>query len=60
MSVWFQGSPIIIKVPFFLLFGVDKGTLKQKGQKGTTQEPRLAFGRVYGRITINLKPLTPP
>ena len=54
MSVWFLGSPIIIKVPFFLLFGVDKGTLKQKGQKGTTQEPRLAFGRVYGRITITL------
>ena len=28
------------KGTFFLRFGFDKGTLKQKGQKGTTQEPR--------------------
>ena len=32
-------SPIIIRVPFFLLFGFDKRAQKQKGQKGTTQEP---------------------
>ena len=37
----------MIRVPFFLLFGFNKGTLKQKGQKGTTQEPR--------RIPSNLK-----
>ena len=30
----------MIRAPFFLLFGFDKGTLKQKGQKATTQEPR--------------------
>ena len=29
----------MIRVPFFLLFGFDKGTQKQKGQKGTTREP---------------------
>ena len=33
-------SPIVIRVPFFLLFGFNKGALNQKGQKGTTQEPR--------------------
>ena len=27
-------------VPFFLLFGFNKGTQKEKGQKGTTGEPR--------------------
>ena len=31
----------MIRVPFFLLFGFNKGALNQKGQKGTTQEPRL-------------------
>ena len=30
----------MIRVPFFLLFGFNKGALNQKGQKGTTQEPR--------------------
>ena len=30
----------MISVPFFLLFGFNKGALNQKGQKGTTQEPR--------------------
>ena len=34
----FPSSPFIIRVPFFLLFGLNKRTLKQKGQKGTTQE----------------------
>ena len=31
----------MIRVPFFLLFGFNKGALNQKGQKGTTQEPRI-------------------
>ena len=45
--VWFRGfitrflsNPFIIKVPFFLIFSFNKGTLNQKGPKGTTQEPR--------------------
>ena len=29
----------MIRVSFFLVVGFDKGTLKQKGQKGTTEEP---------------------
>ena len=29
----------MIRVPFFVLFGFNKGALKQKGQKGTTQDP---------------------
>ena len=33
-------GPFIIRVPFFLIFSFNKGTLNQKGQKGTTQEPR--------------------
>ena len=36
----FLSSPFTIKVPVFLLFGVNKGTLNPKGQKGTTQEPK--------------------
>ena len=36
----FLSSTIIIRVPFFLLFGFNKGTRKAKGQKGTTQKPR--------------------
>ena len=36
----FLSRPLIIRVPFFLLFGSNTGSLKQKGQKGTTQEPR--------------------
>ena len=35
----FLSSPFIIRVPFFLILGFNKGTLKQKGQKSTTQEP---------------------
>ena len=31
----------MIRVPFFLLFSFNKRTQKQKGQKGTTQEPSL-------------------
>ena len=31
----------MIRVPFFLLFGFNKGALNQKGQKGTTLEPRF-------------------
>ena len=34
-------GPFIIRVPFFLIFSFNKGTLNQKGQKGTTQEPSL-------------------
>ena len=37
----FLSSPIMIRVTFFLLFGFNKGALNQKGQKGTTQEPRI-------------------
>ena len=29
----------IRRVPFFLLFGFNKGTQKEKGEKGTTGEP---------------------
>ena len=35
----FLRSPFMIRVPFFQLLGCNKGALKQKGQKGTTQEP---------------------
>ena len=35
----FLSSPFTIRAPFLLLLGCNKGTLKQKGQKGTTQEP---------------------
>ena len=31
----------MIRVPFCLLFGFNTGPLKQKGQKGNTQEPRV-------------------
>ena len=34
----------MIRVPFFLLFGFNKGALNQKGQKGTTQEPSFYLG----------------
>ena len=37
----FLSCPFIIRVPLFLLFGSNKGSLNQKGQKGTTKEPRL-------------------
>ena len=39
----FLSSPIITRVSFLLLLGVSKGTLKEKGQKGTTHEPRQGF-----------------
>ena len=35
-------APFIIRVPFSLLFGFNKGIRKYKGQKGTTQEPSIA------------------
>ena len=35
----FLRNPFTIRVPFFLIFSFNKGTLNQKGQKGTTQEP---------------------
>ena len=35
-----SGHVIEIRVPFFLLFGVNKGTQKEKGQKGPTGIPR--------------------
>ena len=37
--LYFLGSPLIIRVPFFLLFGFNKGTQKEKGEEGTTGEP---------------------
>ena len=43
----------MIRVPFFLLFGFSKGPLKQKGYKGTTQEPGNS------RRSRNLEPETP-
>ena len=36
----FLSRPFIMRVPFFLILSFNKGTLKQEGQKGTTQEPR--------------------
>ena len=33
----------MVRVPFFLLFCFNKETPKQKGQKGTTQEPSLVL-----------------
>ena len=39
----FLSSPFTIRVPFFLLFGSNMGSLNQKGQKGTTQEPSVGF-----------------
>ena len=29
----FPSSPLIIRVPFFLLFGFNKGTQKKKGKR---------------------------
>ena len=37
----FPSSPLIIRVPFFLLFGFNKGAQKEKGQKGTTGGPSI-------------------
>ena len=48
----FPSSPLIIRVPIFLLFGFNQGTPKEKGQKGTTGEPRFQQDQfqVQGRI----------
>ena len=35
----FSSSPLLTRVPFFLLFGFNTGTQKEKGQRGTTGEP---------------------
>ena len=41
----FPSSPLIIRVLLFLLFGLTKGTQKEKGQKGaTTGEPSISQG----------------
>ena len=53
----FLSSPFIIRVPFFLIFSFNKGTLNQKGQKGTTQEPRIFRSQVHfslGKSTLKL------
>ena len=39
-----RSSPFIIRVPFFLLFGFNKGTQTKKGQKATTREPGRGLG----------------
>ena len=33
-------NPLIMRVPFFLIFGVNKRPPNKKGQKGTTGKPR--------------------
>ena len=43
----------MIRVPFFLLFGFNKGTPKEKGQKGTTGAPSLRVAiRFYERCRV--------
>ena len=39
----------MMRVPFFLLFGFNKGTQKENGQKGTTGEPRSGV-RIRGTL----------
>ena len=34
-----HNNPFIKRVHFFLLFGFNKGPQKEKGQRGSTQEP---------------------
>ena len=41
----FLSRPFIIRVPFFVILSFNKGALKQKGQKGTTQEPSSIMSR---------------
>ena len=41
LLTWFLSRPLTIRVLFFRLFGFNKATLEQKGQKGATQEPNL-------------------
>ena len=48
----FLSSPFVITVPFFLIFGFDKGTQKQKGQKGITQKPRCVLTGEPGGLLI--------
>ena len=42
----FPGNPLIIRVPFFLISGlnINKETPNQKGQKGTPGEARKGLG----------------
>ena len=55
----FPSGPLIIRVPFFLLFGFNKGTRKKKGQKGTTGEPRafrdLGLHKALGCLRFRLQ-----
>ena len=44
----FPSSPLTIRVSLFLLFGFNQGAQKEKGQKGTTGEPR------YGTLRNDL------
>ena len=39
----FLSDPLIVRVPFFIIFGSNTGTIQSKGQNGTTQEPRGAM-----------------
>ena len=43
-----SGLGIITRVPFFLVFGFNKETLKYKGQKGTTQKPSPTLRKLRG------------
>ena len=47
--VYVPSGPFIIRVPFFILVGFDKGTLNEKGPKGPTQDPRS-----YKRASVQL------
>ena len=40
-NIRFPSSPLMIRVPFFLLFDFNKGTQKEKRVKGTTGAPRI-------------------
>ena len=50
----FPSNPLIIRVPFFLLFNFNKETPKEKGQKGTTGVPRNSWGRPMRIIVLEL------
>ena len=52
----FLSSPFIIRVPFFLIVSFNKGAQKQKGRKGTTQEPRQALLWTRAEVFYALKP----
>ena len=49
----------MIRVPFFLLLGFRKGARQEKGQKGTTQEPRLTSPISQGHKRFNFQIATP-